>query len=77
MTWEKPDVLTIRGSGTLRAREGWSVFAVGKGRACWRAIEIGHQNQTEAEVLSGISVGELVILYPPNQLREGVAVRTQ
>jgi HlyD family secretion protein len=77
VTWENPDVLKIPGSATFRDRDGWSVFVVGKGRARRRAIEIGHRNQTEAEILSGISAGEAVILHPSNQLREGVRVRTQ
>jgi hypothetical protein len=55
VTWEKPDVLKIRGSGTFARVKAEAFF----------------------EVLSGISVGELMILFPPNQLREGVAVRTQ
>ena len=35
------------------------------------------RNQTDAEILSGISIGEAVILHPSNQLREGVRVRRQ
>jgi HlyD family secretion protein len=77
VTWESPEVLKIPGSATFRAGEGWSVFVVEEGRARQRAIEIGHRNQAEAEILNGISAGEVVILYPPNQLREGVGVQTQ
>jgi HlyD family secretion protein len=77
VTWESPDVLKIPGSATSHDRDGWSVFIVDKGRAHRRAIQIGHRNQTEAEILSGISFGEEVILHPSNQLREGVRVRAQ
>jgi len=76
VTWEAPDVLKIPGSATFRERGGWSVFVVDKGHARLRAITIGHRSQTEAETLSGIGAGESVILYPPNQLRDGIAVRT-
>lgn len=77
VTWETPDVLKIPGSAAFRERDGWSVFVLDNGRARRHAIEIGHRNQTDAEVLSGITVGEDVILHPSNQLREGVRVRRQ
>lgn len=77
VTWEASDVLKIPGSAAFRERGGWSVFVVDNGHARLRAIMIGHRSQTEAEILSGIDAGESVILYPPNQLRDGIAVRTQ
>lgn len=77
VTWESPDILKVPGSAAFRERDGWSVFVLDNGRAHRHAIEIGHRNQTEAEVLSGITVGEDVILHPSNQLREGVRVRRQ
>ncbi len=77
VTWESPDVLKIPGSATFREQDGWSVFVVDRERARRRAIQIGHRNQTEAEILSGINVGEDVILHPSNQLREGVRIRAQ
>lgn len=77
VTWESPDILKIPGSAAFRERDGWSVFVLDSGRARRHAIEIGHRNQTETEVLSGITAGEDVILHPSNQLREGVRVRRQ
>jgi HlyD family secretion protein len=76
VTWEASEILKIPGSAAFREHDGWSVFVVENGRARRRTVEIGHRNQTEAEILNGISAGEIVILYPPNQLRDGVAVRT-
>lgn len=77
VTWESSDVLKIPGSAAFRDRDGWSVFVVYGGRARRRAIQIGHRNQTEAEILSGINVNESVVLHPSNQLGEGVRVRAQ
>ena len=77
VTWESPDILKIPGSAAFRERDGWSVFVLDNGRARRHTIEIGHRNQTEAEVLSGNTAGEDVILHPSNQLREGVRVRRQ
>jgi len=77
VTWENTDVLKIPGSATFRDRDGWSVFVLDQGRARRRTIQIGHRNQTEAEILGGVSAGQEVVLHPSNQLREGVRIRTQ
>ena len=77
VTWENADVLKIPGSATFRDRDGWSVFVVDQGHARRRTIQIGHRNQTEADILSGVAVGQEVVLHPSNQLREGDRIRTQ
>lgn len=77
VTWEASDVLKIPGSATFRERNGWSVFVMDRGRARRRAVQIGHRNQAEAEIMGGIAAGEQVILYPSNQLHDGDRVRTQ
>lgn len=77
VTWSAEDVLKIPGSATFRDSGGWSVFVAENGRARRRSVQIGHRNQTEAEILSGISPGEEVILHPSNELREGDRVRAQ
>ena len=77
VTWEGRDVLKIPGSATFRERENWNVFVVEQGRARRRSVQIGHRNQTEAEILSGLTDGDEVILHPSNQLSDGVRVRVE
>lgn len=77
VTWENAGVLKIPVSAAFRERDGWSVFVVDKNKARRRSVQIGHRNQTEAEILNGVSAGEGVILHPSNQLSEGVRVRAQ
>jgi len=77
VTWEGQSVLKIPGSAAFREGDSWRVFAVEQGRAHRKAVEIGHRNQTEVEVLKGLKEGEIVILHPSNQLKDGVRVRTQ
>ena len=77
VTWESPDVLKIPGNATFREQDGWSVFVVDKNKVYKRAVQIGHRNQTEAEILDGIVAGEYVILHPSNQVRDAVRVRAQ
>ncbi len=55
VTWESSDVLKIPGSAAFREADGWSVFQVDNGRARRRSIHVGHRNQTEVEILDGLS----------------------
>lgn len=75
--WSGERVLKVPQSALFRHGPGWSVFAIKGGRAKRRDVEIGHRNQAETEILSGIGVGEEVILHPSNQLNDGVRVRAQ
>ena len=77
VTWENADVLKVPGSAAFREREGWSVFVIENGKARRRPVQIGHRNQTEVEILGGLTAGELVILHPSNQLSDGVRVRSE
>ena len=75
VTWDSRDVLKVPGSAAFRDGNGWSVFTVEGQIARKKAVQIGHRNQTEVEVLHGLTAGEMVVLHPPNQLREGGRVR--
>jgi HlyD family secretion protein len=75
--WSSEKVLKVPQSALFRQGTGWSVFAIAGGRSKRRDVEIGHRTQAEAEILSGIGVGEEVILHPSNQLNDGARVREQ
>jgi HlyD family secretion protein len=77
VTWEGPDALKVPSSAAFREGEGWAVFVVENGRARHRAVEVGHRNQSEVEILRGLSAGDQVILHPPITLRDGGRVSTK
>jgi HlyD family secretion protein len=58
----------------FRDGERWAVFAVERGRASRRSVEIAHKNGDAAEVVAGLSPGDQVIAYPVDTLRDGAAV---
>jgi HlyD family secretion protein len=72
--WSKPDVLQIATSALFRRGSGWAALAVRDGRATTRAVEIGHRAPLQTEVVSGLDVGDLVIIHPGASVREGVRV---
>ncbi|MBZ5695525.1 MAG: efflux RND transporter periplasmic adaptor subunit [Acidobacteriia bacterium] len=74
--WTSQNVLKAPLSAVFRRGQGWSTFVITAGRARTRNVEIGHRNESEVEILSGVAEGQQVILHPSNQLAEGTRVRT-
>jgi HlyD family secretion protein len=75
VVWRGADVLTIPTSAAFRADRGWQVFVVENRRATRRDIRLGQRNEQSAEVVSGLEPGEIVVVFPPEGLREESRVR--
>jgi len=76
VVWSAKNVLQVPLSALFRRGSRWSTFVISGGRASARDVEVGHRNESEAEILAGLSEGQQVILHPPNQLAAGMRVRT-
>jgi len=75
--WERRGVVKVPTGALFRHGENWAVFAVEGGRARLEDVQIGQRNGLEAEVLEGLSPGELVIAHPSDAVRDGVRVTTR
>ncbi|MEM1066133.1 MAG: HlyD family efflux transporter periplasmic adaptor subunit [Pseudomonadota bacterium] len=69
--WEDGAALRVPSSALFRTGENWAVFVAENGRAALRTIEIDRNNGITAEVVSGLSDGDRVILYPSVALSNG------
>ena len=67
-------VLQVPLSALFRRGTEWHVFTAGGGKARDRKVETGDSNGIMAEVLSGLDEGDLVILHPSGNIRDGVKV---
>jgi len=74
VVWQSDDELLVPLGALFRRDQSWAVFVVKDGRAELRKIEIGQRNIQAAQVLSGLSEGEQVILHPSDQIQDGVSV---
>jgi HlyD family secretion protein len=74
VAWERADAVKVPTSSLFRRGDGWAVYVFDGGVARLRAVTVGHQTGTEAEVLSGVVPGERVVLYPPDSVTDGVKV---
>lgn len=72
--WEGTDVLTVPVGALFRQDDAWAVYVIENGVARLQKIEIGRRNGMAAQVLTGLSAGERVIVHPPDSLREGLRV---
>jgi HlyD family secretion protein len=75
VTWEGRDVLAVPAGALLRTDASWEVFAVHDGRARCVPVRIGHVGTDAVEVLDGLRRGDTVIVFAPDELREGARVR--
>ncbi|MEO0557234.1 MAG: HlyD family efflux transporter periplasmic adaptor subunit [Bacteroidota bacterium] len=76
VTWSQGEVLTVPMSALFQERGVWTVFVVEGGTAQARAVRLGRRTSIDAEVLGGLEPGEDVILFPSDQIQDGVAVQS-
>lgn len=72
--WQGDDVLKVPLTALFRDGEEWAVFVAADGHARRRHVVLGHRNGLEAEITSGISDGEQVVLHPSDRIVEGVGL---
>lgn len=70
-TWQGDDVLQVPMSAMFRVDGGWGVYVMKDGLAHLAKLEVGHINRREAEVLSGLSIGDQVVLHPSDRITDG------
>ena len=58
----------------FRRGSQWAVFVVGQGRARVREVEVGQRNGEDAQICAWPERRDVVVLYPPDTLAEGVRV---
>ena len=74
VVWEGRDRLLVPGGAVFRQGDGWAAYVDDGGRARLRVIRPGRRNGSEVEVLDGLRPGERVVLYPTDNVADGVRV---
>jgi len=72
--WSAEDTLRVPVGALFRRGEDWAVFFVRDGRVRTTLVKIGHRNSRTAEVLSGLSEQDRVVLHPSDRIKDGVTV---
>jgi HlyD family secretion protein len=72
---EAEDVLQVPTSALFRRAEGWAAFVYEDGVARYRMLEPGQRSGLTTEIISGLTAGERVVLYPGQDVAEGTRLR--
>ncbi|WP_068082625.1 efflux RND transporter periplasmic adaptor subunit [Polycladidibacter stylochi] len=72
--WQGKDIVKAPLTALFRDGGKWAAFIEKDGYAHKVFVETGHMNKDYAEVLSGLQVGDRVILFPGDTLEEGALV---
>jgi HlyD family secretion protein len=74
VTWRADDVVKVPVGTLFRRGDEWTVFVVEGGVARRRMVQVGQRSDTEAEILGGLTTGEVIVLHPPDTLEDGTRV---
>jgi len=77
VTFSAAEVVKVAASALFPCGQSYCLFAIENGRARQRPVSVGHRTSDYAEVVGGITVGTMVICYPPNDLRDGARVKAR
>jgi HlyD family secretion protein len=72
--WRAERTLKVPVGSLFRRGEGWAVFLVSDGVARLQPVQLGQRNETEGQILEGISLSQTVVLHPPDTLVDGMPV---
>ena len=72
-----PNAVVVPAAALFRAQGTWAAFTLRDGRAQRIELELGARTPDWVEVKSGLAPGAAVVLYPSDQVRDGVALAQQ
>ncbi|MBT5266260.1 MAG: HlyD family efflux transporter periplasmic adaptor subunit [Rhodospirillaceae bacterium] len=71
VTWTAEDVARVPAGALFRIDRQWAVFHIQEGQARLTTVDIDHLTSNAAQLVSGLKVGDQVVLYPPRALADG------
>ncbi len=71
----EPQALRVPLGALVRAEGRWATFRLSEGRARLTPIQVGAMSSDLVEVRDGLNADDRVVVYPSDQVRDGVALR--
>ena len=72
--WESSSAMSIPSSAAFQQNGSWYTFVVRDETAVRQAIVVGNRSSERVEIISGVSPGEQVIIFPGQDIVDGVRV---
>ncbi len=73
--WHADDVLVVPAGALFREGNQWKTYVFRGDQAVLTPIQAGHSDGRFTEILTGLSVGDEVLLHPPDTVKDGTAVK--
>ncbi|KAB3535516.1 HlyD family efflux transporter periplasmic adaptor subunit [Alkaliphilus pronyensis] len=77
ITYQKEGIKLIPESSRFQMEDKDYVFIIENGKAKLKEVQLGIESERQVEVISGLEVGDVVIVTPDTDLEEGAAVKTR
>jgi HlyD family secretion protein len=77
VVWQEDDVVKVPVGGLFRRGNDWAAFRIEGEQVHMQPVELGQRNDVEAQVLKGLSPGQMVVLHPPDTLMDGARIRVR
>ena len=75
MLWHEEDVFQEPASSLFRYDNGWALFVIEGDCAKRREVTIGQRNGLQAQILEGITAGELIINHPNEAVEDNISIK--
>jgi HlyD family secretion protein len=75
VVWSAPDIVRVPMTALFKSGSDWTVYRLQHGRARLTMVHVDHMNGRAAEIVSGLSPGDLVIEHPSRNIADGVRVK--
>ena len=72
--WHSDDVLVVPAGALFREGNAWKTYIFRDGTAKLTPVQAGHSDGRFTEILSGVEVGDPLLLHPPDTVQNGVSV---
>ncbi len=73
-TFRAENVLAVPQSALFRNNRSWATYVVRQGTVALQPVEVGHRDKSHAEIVTGLQVGDQVIVHPSAKVAPGVEV---
>ncbi|SDY68399.1 HlyD family secretion protein [Jannaschia faecimaris] len=70
--WEASEALKVPVNALFRNRDAWAVFTMVDGRARSVEVTVGERTDTEAQIISGLAQGYIVVRFPDDRIETGL-----
>lgn len=74
IVWQDDHALVAPSGALFRVNDKWAVFKINKDVLQLTNVNVGYNNGTQAQIISGLKTGDRVVLYPTPQLADGIKV---